>query len=438
MRTSLFAVLLSLVPGCQCGPGATLPTGFSQVLETTATTDGKMLSLVLDDEGLPQLAYMNQTGTTPEQWAVLFTRFDGATAKWTTPVTVAADLGAVDDNPTRVALSLARDPKDGRLGIAFVKTEQFCGGPTSNPETTIHVTYSTDEGKTWSSSERVSEAHYTRNDPVNGVQVCDTEQPRLAMKDGTVHLAWAASAGEPDGISYFTGYYYGSSTGAGAWSRTLLPHAGDDARRGGKGIVSLALDSAGAPAVAYVMGAISGHPTTPKMEAVLYARPGGAAVRAADSNNVQNDVPQLALAFDGTKPRIAAHLVRQSGLSGANANWVFSSADGASFSVSQVPDDAEDQGASYMALDFVGGKGALVYDFGSSGTKGACGGPKLSRSADGTTWDICGLDTQTHQFLGDYVTAKLNGAGKVVAAFREDTVDSAGRFKPGIVLYVEP
>lgn len=429
---SIFFSLFALA-SCQCG--SALPTGFSQVLETSAATEGKMLSMVLDADGLPMLTYLNQTGTSPENWAVLFTRYDGATAGWTAPVVVAGELGTISDNVTRLAAWLARDPKDGRLGVAFVKSEQFCAG--ANKETTIHVTFSTDQGKTWGTSERVSEAHYTRNDPVNGVEVCNTEQPRLAMKDGTVHLAWAASAGEAESpTNYYRGYYYASSTAAGAWTRTLLPHGGDDARDGAKGILSLALDSAGAPAVAYVMGAPSLHPT-PYMQAVLFARPGSAAVRAGDSNNTQNDAPQLALAFDGLKPRIAAHLSRAS-VAGANANWVFGSNDGAAFTMSQVPDDAEDQGAQYMDLDFEGGKGVVIYEFGSARDPGACGGPKLSRSADGTTWTTCGIDTQTRQLLGEYVTAELNGAGKLITAFREDTVDSAGRFKPGIVLHVEP
>lgn len=434
-RLSSLLLLLSAFAGCQCGGGSALPTGFSQVLETSASTEGKMLSMVLDDDGLPMLTWLSETTSSPENWSVLFSRYDGATARWTAPVVVASDLGVISDNVTRLAAWLARDPKDGRLGVAFVKYEQFCAG--SNKETTIHVTFSTDEGKTWGTSERVSEARYTRNDPVNGVEVCNTEQPRIAMKDGTVHLAWAASAGEAESMTnYYRGYYYASSTTAGAWARTLLPHAGDDARDGAKGILSLALDSAGAPAVAYLMGATS-LSTTPNMQAVLYARPGSAAVRAGDSNNIQNDAPQLALSFDGAKPRIAAHLSRAN-TAGANTNWVFASNDGAAFAMSQIPDDGEDHGAQYMDLDFEGGKGVAIYEFGSARDPGTCGGPKVSRSADGMTWSTCGLDTETRQLLGQYVTAELNGAGKLITAFREDTVDSAGRFKPGIVLHVEP
>lgn len=441
-RCAWWVSTLALVSlsGCNCG-GTGAPVGFSTVLKMSNTAEGKMLSLALDANDAPLLAYMNQTGTNPEQWAVLFTRWDSATGAWTAPVTVAADLGVIDDNPTRVALALARDPKDGRLGIAFLKTEAFCGSMSSNPDTTVHVTFSTDQGKTWSSSERVTEAHYTRNnDPVNGVEVCDAQQPRIAMRDGTVHLAWAENAGEVESTTnYFRGYYYASSPGGGAWTRTLLPHDGDDARRGTKGVLSLALDSAGAPAVAYLMGAVSGH-ATPNMDAVLFVRPGGQAVRVGDSNNVQNDSPQLALAFDGTKPRIAAHLVRASGQAGANANWAFASNDGATFTAAQLPDDGDDQGAQYLDLSFSSGKGVTVYEFGSNSASapGSCGGPKVSRTSDATTWTTCGLDTETRQLIGEYVTSELTSAGKVVAVFREDTVDKNARWEPGIVMYVEP
>jgi hypothetical protein len=103
-----------------------------------------------------------------------------------------------------------------------------------------------------------------------------------------------------------------------------------------------------------------------------------------------------------------------------------------------VPDDAEDRGAQYIDIGFAAGKGVVVFDFSGSGQAGACGGPKLARSTDGTTWTTCGIDTQTHQFLGEYVTAELTKSGKLITAFYEDTADTAGRFGAGIVLHVEP
>lgn len=436
MRSLSLLVVLALA-GCNCGGGGlSIPTGFSTLYPTADTSDGLMPSLVLDGNEHPMLAWMKRDAANPESWSVRFSRWDSKTGAWTTPVLVAGELGRLNSNPLRQGVWLARDPKDGRLGIAFMKTEQFCGPANGNKETTVNVTFSTDQGATWSVGERVSEARYTRNDPVNGVELCNTMQPRIAMKDGTVHMAWQADAAEPDGISFLNGYYYASSTAPGAWSRVLLPHAGDDARVAKIGVLSLALDSAGAPAVAYEMSPISLHPT-PNMTAFLYVRPGSAPVRVTDSMNIQNDFPQLALGFDGTKPRIAGHLGRMAS-AGANTNWVFSSNDGMAWTTSPIPPDGEDDGARYIDVDFEAGKSVVVFEFGRASAMGTCGGPKLARSADGVTWTNCGVDTETRQFLGDYVTAELTKAGKLITVFREDTVDSKGRFQPGIVIYVEP
>lgn len=416
--------------GCNCGPAPSAPAGFSQVHAGADAADGLHVSLVLDKDDQPMVAFLKVDPASPANNAVYFTRYDGTA--WKTPVVVAASVGRVDSNPTMQQVWLARDASTGRLGVAFQKFEAFCVG--SNDETTVHVSFSTDQGATWGTSERVSEAKYTRNDPVNGVEVCDTTSPRIAMANGTVHVAWAADAGEQDGIGFFRGYYYASSTAAGTWTRTLLPHVGDDGRKG-RTALSLALDSTGAPAVAYLMLSV-GAPV-PNNTAIVYVRPGGAAVRVADSANIQNDAPQLTLAFDGTKPRVGALLSRPSA---SQATWVFRSDDGAAFSEARVPDDAEDKGGRYLDLMFQGGKGVLASEFGSSGTAGQCGGPKLSRSTDAAAWTTCGADDKSHQFLGSYVSAELASTGKIVMAFHTVNADTANpsRFGRGIVLWREP
>lgn len=89
------------------------------------------------------------------------------------------------------------------------------------------------------------------------------------MRDGAVHVAWHADAAEPDGIGFFRGYYHAVSTGGGAWTRTLLPAGGDDARKG-RGQLWLALDSAGSPAVAYELQ--SNDPAAANNVAIMYWR----------------------------------------------------------------------------------------------------------------------------------------------------------------------
>lgn len=433
MKRLLSAVgMVLVVSGCTCGP--TAAPGFSQAYTTTASYDGLHTTLVLDANDEPMIAFIREDSANPDNNALLFTRHDSRTSAWTTPVVAAANIGRTDSNPTMLQAQLARDPKTGRLGIAFQKTEQFCGPTNGNKETTVHVTFSTDQGATWSPSERVSEAKYTRNDPVNGVEVCNTSSPRIAMRDGAVHVAWHADAAEPDGLSFFRGYYHAVSTANGAWTRTLMPAGGDDARKG-RGQLWLALDSAGSPAVAYEMQ--SDDPAVPNNVAVMYWRSGTTAVRVVDSGNRQNDVPQVALAFDGTKPRVAMHLARTGQ---TTTTWVYRSDDGLTFTGAAVPDDAEDTGGTWMDLSYFAGNGAITYSFDGSGAKGACGGPKISRSSDAQTWATCGADDVTHQFLGQYVSAEHDRAGKLVMAFYEDQEDTASpkRFGRGIVLYREP
>lgn len=182
MKRLLSAMGVVLGSSCTCGPTepTTGPAGFSQVYATTASRDGLHTTLVLDGDDAPMVAFIREDPANPDNNALLFTRFDSATSAWTTPVVAAANIGRVDSNPTRLQAQLARDPATGRLGIAFQKTEQFCGPAAGNKETTVHITFSTDRGATWSAAERVSEAKYTRNDPVNGVEVCNTSSPRIA------------------------------------------------------------------------------------------------------------------------------------------------------------------------------------------------------------------------------------------------------------------
>ena len=378
----MVVVALGLMSGCNCGPTPTpAATGFSQVHLGAHAEDGLHVSLVLDADDQPMIAFVKVDTADAANNAVYFTRYDGAAAAWKTPVLVAGGAGRVNSNTGMQQVWLARDASTGRLGVAFQKVEEFCKGV--NLETSIHVTFSTDQGATWSASERVSEAHFTRNDPVNGVAVCDAESPRIAMANGTVHVAWGADAGEmqPSQLSFWVGYYHASSTTPGTWTRTLLPANGDDARKG-TGVLSLA--------------------------------------------------------FDGVKPRIAALLTRSA--TDRRATWMLRSDDGAAFTEVRVPDDASDQGGEYMDLSWAGGKGVLAYRYGSSSTRGQCGGPKLSRSSDAASWTTCGADDQTHQFLGNYVSAELAKSGKLVLAFHTPYADEAspGRWERGIVVWREP
>ena len=184
IATRLFVCFAALVLTTGCLPDVqpAVEAGFSQVHVGSDVDDGQHVSLVLDGDDQPMVAYLKEVSNDDANSAVHFTRYDAASKKWTTPVVVAAGISRVDGNPTLEQVKLARDASTGRLGVAFQKTEEFCAG--INKESTVHVAFSTDNGATWSASERVSEANFTRNDPVTGVAVCNTDSPRIAMANG--------------------------------------------------------------------------------------------------------------------------------------------------------------------------------------------------------------------------------------------------------------
>lgn len=347
-------------------------------------------------------------------------------------MTVADGLGELDLQTGRHLVSLARDASDGRLGVAFMKHEPFCSG--TNKEDTVHVSFSTDQGATWSAPERVSEARYLGTDPASRVEVCNTTMPRMALHGGKAHVAWAAAAGEQENdVNFFHGYFHAVSSGSG-WTVSLLPRVGANGAKGA-GVLDLAVDASGAPAVAYVMQDTANSNT----RSVGFFRPGGAAVKVTDTGNTQNDNPRLSLAFDGSKPRVATQLVRP-----AKPDFMtyelFESDDGAAFTGRALPTDGNDSGLFYLDLAYAGGKGLLAHDFGTSGATapGAAGGPKLLRG-QGSSWTITGADTLDRQLLGEFTAAALTADGKALVAFFTDGADAspAARFGPGLVLYRE-
>ena len=407
---------------CGCG----VPSTFEQVRAATGgARQGTHAALVLDGDEQPLVAYLDEASGGAH--ALRFTRHDASRNAWTAPVTVADGLGEVDLLTGRNLVSLARDASTGRLGVAFMKNEQFCDG--ANKEDTVHVSFSTDQGATWSVPERVSEARY-----LDTVEVCNTTMPRIAMHGGKVHVAWAAAAGELESpTNFFHGYHHAVSSGSG-WTVSLLPRVGATGAKGAD-VLDLAVDASGSAAVAYVMQDTANGNT----RYVGFFRPGGAAVKVTDTGNTQNDNPRLSLAFDGNKPRVATQLVRP-----AKPDFMtyelFESDDGAAFTGRALPTDGQDSGNAYLDLVYAGGRGLLVHDYGSSGATapGASGGPKLLRGQGGS-WTIAGADTLNRQFLGEFAAAALTADGKALVAFFTDVADSApaARFGPGLVLYRE-
>lgn len=384
--------------------------------------------MALDEKGDPMVAYVHYDAngdSNGDDSTLYFTRWDRCNGVWTAPVSVDT-VGSVTGKGRQV--SLTRDAVTGAIGIAF----QHIGPPpptfvNNTPE--VWVGQSTDKGKTWTTSQVSVHTASQEGD------IHSASDPSLAMSNGKMFLAYFQNNIDCDnldgGATDTCNGWYAEGTSA-AWTRSTLPNLpGGFGLQGG---VSLALDSANKPGVAYLV-----TPNTAYNTQVAFWRPGSAVVKVTDSNNQQNDDPALAMTFDGTKPRIVAELAV---VASGGAELIFDkSTDGITWDAPvTLPHDMSDGIASYEAIAADGKGNLAVAARSSSGIgDGVCGAPKLSRSADGVTWSTCGADTaKTHAATAGYfVNAAYATDGKLVLAF-ELTNNQTDALGSGVALWREP
>lgn len=202
-----------------------------------------------------------------------------------------------------------------------------------------------------------------------------------------------------------SGEWIGHSTDGGATFAYELIQVGGAAAQPQTATPSeLRLDATGAPGVVYIA---ADQAQTYNSQIVYYkvGTPGGGVV-VFDSNDIQNDSPSASLAYDGTKPRVAAHL-------GADPSTSYdmrfsSSTDGVTWTAPEaLPRDHDDETAWYQSLAIGSAGQAAVAAYVNSGSGNAtCGSPRVLRSTDLTTWSVCGADaTSMHGIDGKWVQA---------------------------------
>lgn len=197
--------------------------------------------------------------------------------------------------------------------------------------------------------------------------------------------------------------------------------------------ISLAVDSAGKPGLAFFQAPPKGYTAT-----AIYWQPGGAPVAVMDSNEIQNDDPSLSLAFDGKKPRLAAHLVA---VESADYDLRFAASDdGVTWGAPvKLPRDASQYTAWYqsLAVDAKGDAAVSAYINGGSGDN-KCGGPRIVRSSDLKSWTACGADADNkHPNLGGkYVDSYFTQASKLTLGFTGTLGDDQSG--SGVLLWREP
>ena len=104
-----------------------------------------------------------------------------------------------------------------------------------------------------------------------------------------------------------------------------------------------------------------------------------------------------------------------------------------------LPTDNGDPESAFVSIATGAGKLAVSANGGNAGSDGVCGGPKLSRSTNGTDWTTCGSDTdKTHNATsGLFLTSAFDAKGKLLIAFKV-TVNQTDTLPLGVALWHEP
>jgi hypothetical protein len=405
------------------------PSGFSIVAEQPVGQGrfGVSVASAPDQFNQPLIAAVWDDPNNDGQRAdsrVVFTRWNGETRAFEMVKTIEV-VGEIDLSHPNRQVSVARDALTGRIGVAYVK-----------PGTGIRYAFSDDEGANFSLST-------VGQDPGAG----DPSNPVLALRGGTAHVAYVTSTEQ---VLYRT-----RSGSTGTFSEAQAPVTAGQASAFGP--IAMALDSAGAPGLAYFTKGASLRGT------LAFWRPGSATASPITDSNMTDVLmpatrrPSVSLVFVGTTPRVAFHLLRADpvvGMGGAepmtDSNpelWtsVASDASGASWS---TPVGMPRNG-NMVAMRFNSTRwyqGLAVHPNGSITIAGAylangttntlCGGgPKIARSTDGMSFTTCVPMNTTYGQSGEWLSLYSHAANKVTLTF---FYEQPVMMRNQIVLYREP
>jgi hypothetical protein len=428
----------SSVPGQDAAPdGATscakhLPSGFTNVVASASDTElGFGASMALDENDDPMFAYLVYASA---KATLQFVRWDACNGAFTTPETVDS-LGGVGNNPGDRQVSIAYDPTTKEIGIAYQKVVP---DPGLNDATVVWLA----TRKPGAAGFATSMVSAGKNGDLNGAGT-----PSIAMNAGKVYIAYVqnnyscgGAGGGCSGVWFLESTATDPDGGAGDagptgrfFTHTTIPFGGDVAQARFDS-VSLAVNSAGVPAVAFYQPPPTAYTTT-----LLFWRKGMAeAVKVADSNNIQNDNVDVNLRFEGTMPRIAGHL-RAAATTTYDLIYA-ASVDGLTWGTPiQVPRDGTATTAFTSALALDGkGNAAVAAGTNNSTNDTTCADPYLARSANGTTWTACGADTtKSRKWSVDalsavYGTSRISG--KLTLGFHNANIQGE---QAGVVYWQE-
>lgn len=341
------------------------PTGWTVALPYPADAGtlarwGTGASLALDRYGQPMIAALvidpNSDGVLTDN-RLVFSRWNGVTRAWQVPVTVEV-VGDVDVSHPNRPVSLAWNPANGTIGVAYLKD-------------TGEVRYgrSEDEGE-----------HFSLESLPGTGQLSN---PVLAYAGDTVHLAHNARHTCPAGTCATV--FHGTKMGSGTPFTATEVAGAHDAR---DWPIAMALSSSGEPGFAFFADDTSGNVT------LSYTQAGSTQTIATSDVMVDTmaKIPSVSLTLAGDVPRVAFHLL--SSTSPDAQLWYAQKLAGAWSTPVALPRNGPagmlDSTRWYQGLVSEGGtKVAVVANFAQAGAVGQqCGGPKLYRSADGAAFPM--------------------------------------------------
>jgi hypothetical protein len=392
---------------------------------------GEQVAMALDENDDPMFAYF--TRSTAGSADLYFVRWDPCAGAFTAPLLVDGNLGAVGSNSGEREIAIAYDASTQEIGIAYMEQSD----PSSAGDGNQYTKLATRKG---------SATSFTTQVVSTGLDaVSSTAFPGIAMTGGNIYIEYIQGnhncGGSCTGVVFLTSTSTAPDGGASTDGGPPPPHYFLEQNiqfNGGPALAanrptSIAVDGSGRVGVAYYEPPATGYTMT-----MMYWRNDlASAVAATDSNNVQNDYCDVSLAYDGTKPRIAGHLVADTSVT-YNLTFV-SSADGVTWNPAVKVDVGTTTGTdTWLAMDG-NGNAAIV----ASGRGNCMAEPYVARTTDdGVTWTSCMPEISAmHTFSDDSTTAAYGASrikGKLVIGFQNSHTNQTPGEPNGVWFYASP